>query len=133
MQNKPNPQTIKINLTLSFPMSYNNKPPRPTRKNKPNSNPIKPNPTAPRNETNPIQTHSNPSSPDPTAKSKINHPVASEPMIMYPNHLRRCGLCLWLFGDFISAAIPPPALSVAVQSLSIELYFYQRTKRKVNK
>jgi len=59
-QNKPNPQTIKINLTLSLPMSYNNKPPHPTQKNKPNSNPIEPNSAARIDKTNPIQTQPNP-------------------------------------------------------------------------
>ncbi len=40
MQNKPNSQKDKINATLFVAKDYDNKPPRPTRKNKPNSNPI---------------------------------------------------------------------------------------------
>jgi len=47
MQNKPNPQTIKTNLNTFTAKTYNNKPPRPPRKNKPNSNPIPTYPKSP--------------------------------------------------------------------------------------
>ena len=55
MQNKPNSLKAKINATLFATKNYENKPPRPTPKNKPNSNPIqtqiKPNPGAPGHNT----------------------------------------------------------------------------------
>jgi len=89
MQNKPNPKNTKTNPTLLPPMSYSNKPPRPTRKNKPNSNPIRPNPTAQIEKTNPTQTQSNPipSSPKlPTPpKSAIRYPLNAA---RYPNPTR---------------------------------------------
>jgi len=47
MQNKPNSQNDKINPTLFVAKAYENKPPRPTRKNKPKTNPIQ-------TQTNPI-------------------------------------------------------------------------------
>jgi len=43
MQNKPNFQNYKMNVTKVLTKDYKNKSPRRLRKNKPNSNPIKPN------------------------------------------------------------------------------------------
>jgi len=43
MQNKPNSQKAKINATLFTAKDYENKWQRRVRKNKPNSNPNKPN------------------------------------------------------------------------------------------
>jgi hypothetical protein len=47
-------------VTSFITEDYEKMPPRPTRENKPNSNPNKPNFSAPSDETNPIQTQSNP-------------------------------------------------------------------------
>jgi len=48
MQNEPNPKNTKTTLTPFNATSYNNKPPRPTQENEPNSNPTKPNLPTPR-------------------------------------------------------------------------------------
>jgi len=73
-QNKPNPKNTKPNLTHLLPMIYINRSPLPTQKNKPKTNPIKPNPPARIDETNPIQTQPNPILPSPKLPTPPNHP-----------------------------------------------------------
>ena len=64
MQNKPNLPKAQMNLTSLITVDYENKPPRPRRKNKPNSNPIQaqtnPNQSQFKPKTNPIKPKTNP-------------------------------------------------------------------------
>jgi len=60
-QNKPNPKKPKTSLTPYPKKNYADFPLPGPQKNKPNSNPIKPNSTARIEKTNPIQTQSRPS------------------------------------------------------------------------
>jgi len=95
MQNEPNPQNTKTNLTPFAAMSYTNNPPHPTQKNKPNSNPIKPNPPAEIDKTNPIQTEFKP---NPTPTPRLSPQVPAFPKlptypklaIRHPLHAARC-------------------------------------------
>jgi len=86
MQNEPNPKNTKTNLTPVVVKSYNNKPPRQTQENKPNSNPIKPNPPTRIKKTNPIQTQFPPPPNPPSIPITHTQNQTPPPAIRHPLH-----------------------------------------------
>ncbi|HIJ51804.1 MAG TPA: hypothetical protein HPP66_01465 [Planctomycetes bacterium] len=98
MQNKPNFQNAQMNVSRVSTKDYAKWTLGQRGKNKPNTNPIKPNFPAPRGETNPIQTQSNPISPPHAAKQTQYKPNQTQ-------FQTRCTLALDFYFTSLSSRV----------------------------